>query len=72
MAEEKDKTPVDNAMDYAEHERTFDLFVQGSKLLTIVSVALLIAMAFGFFAGGGLLGGTVAFFILAIIGYVFL
>ncbi|MEM9999584.1 MAG: aa3-type cytochrome c oxidase subunit IV [Pseudomonadota bacterium] len=70
MADDKNKD-TEVAMDYPEHERTFDMFIKGSKLLTMITVALLIAMAFGFFAGGGLIGGTVAFFILVVIGYFF-
>lgn len=59
----KDENSV---MDYSEHERTYDLFMVGAKWLTIICVALLIAMAFGFFGGFGLLGGTLLFFILCI------
>lgn len=71
MATEKDNSGPDNVMDYDEHERTYGMFLQGSKLLTMISVALLIAMAFGFFAGGGLLGGILAFILLSVIGYFF-
>ncbi len=56
-------------MDYAEHERTFAMFLSMSKWIVILSVALLISMAFGFFAGGGLLGGIILFIVLTIIGY---
>ena len=55
------------AMDYAEHERTFSLFLTMTKWGTIGCVALLIAMAFGFFAGGGLIGGTIVFILLLIV-----
>lgn len=57
------KTPA-NAMDYPEHERTYDHFIKFSIWSTAICVALLVAMAFGFFAGGGLIGGTLLFFIL--------
>lgn len=56
-------------MDYAEHERTFAMFLTMSKWLIILSVALLASMAFGFFGGGGLIGGIIAFIILTIVGY---
>jgi uncharacterized membrane protein YjjP (DUF1212 family) len=56
-------------MDYPEHERTFAMFLAMSKWLVIVCVALLAAMAFGFFAGGGLFGGIIAFVVLVILGY---
>ncbi|MEL6920611.1 MAG: aa3-type cytochrome c oxidase subunit IV [Pseudomonadota bacterium] len=72
MADEKDTGQTEKVMDYAEHERTFDMFIQGSKLITMVTIALLIALAFGFFAGGGLLGGTAAFVVLCVVGYFFL
>ena len=72
MATEKENSRPDNVMDYDEHERTYGMFLQGSKLLTMISVALLIAMAFGFFAGGGLLGGILAFIVLAVLGYFFI
>lgn len=58
-----------SVMDYAEHEKTYELFLSGSKILTVVSVALLVAMAFGFFAGGGFIGGTVVFLGLLILSW---
>lgn len=58
-----------SVMDYAEHEKTYELFLSGSKILTVVSVALLVAMAFGFFAGGGFIGGTVVFIALLILSW---
>lgn len=61
-----DENPV---MDYAEHEKTYDMFLVGSKILTVVSVALLAAMAFGFFAGGGFWGGLFAFIGLLILSW---
>ncbi|MEM5503032.1 MULTISPECIES: aa3-type cytochrome c oxidase subunit IV [Ahrensia] len=48
----------ENIMDYAEHDRTYSMFLIGAKWVTIVSCAILIGMAFGFFAGAGLIGGT--------------
>lgn len=48
----------ENVMDYAEHDRTYSMFLVGAKWLTIISCAILIGMAFGFFAGAGLIGGT--------------
>ena len=40
-------------MDYAEHEKTYNLFVNASKYGTMFCVTLLIAMAAGFFTGAG-------------------
>lgn len=73
MAEEKKVDEnKENVMDYAEHERTYKMFLEGSKLLTIIAVSLLIAMAFGFFAGGGFLGGLIVFVALCAISYIIL
>ncbi|MEO0544259.1 MAG: aa3-type cytochrome c oxidase subunit IV [Pseudomonadota bacterium] len=71
MATEQENASIESVMDYDEHERTYKMFLQGSKLLTLVTVTLLIALAFGFFAGAGLVGGTVAFILLTVIGYFF-
>lgn len=71
MAETQPSGPAETGaeMDYAEHERTYAMFLSMSKWLVILCVALLIAMAFGFFAGGGLFGGVIAFIALTILGY---
>lgn len=55
-------------MDYREHEQTYGLFLAGAKYGTIIIVALLIAMAAGFFGHAGLLGGFAIFLVLAILG----
>lgn len=60
-------TENENAMDYSEHERTYDLFMVGTKWLTIICIAILIGMAFGFFAGFGLIGGTLMFLIVCVV-----
>ena len=59
----KSKVP-ENAMDYAEHDRTYEVFIKFSIWTTAACVALLIAMAFGFYGGFGLIGGTLLFLIL--------
>lgn len=56
-------------MDYREHEKTYDLFLAGAKWGTMMCVVLLIAMLAGFYAGGGLLGGILVFFILNAAGF---
>lgn len=58
-----------NAMDYPEHEKTYDLFIKMSVWGTVFCVALMIAMAFGFFGGGGAIGGTLLFIILCAASY---
>ena len=53
-------------MDYPEHEETYALFLAVTKWGIIVVTVLLIAMAIGFFGGGGLFGGGIAFLVLMI------
>ena len=67
-AKKEDKVPA-NAMDYPEHEKTYEMFIKLSIWTTALCVILLIAMAFGFYAGGGLIGGTLLFVILTIATY---
>ncbi len=71
MAKKAKSTPKKpaNAMDYPEHEKTYDLFIRMSVWGTVACVALMIAMAFGFFGGGGAIGGTLLFVILCVASY---
>lgn len=64
MAKKTQSKAPANAMDYQEHERTYDIFIKFSIWTTALCVVLLIAMAFGFFGGGGLIGGTLAFLVM--------
>jgi Bacterial aa3 type cytochrome c oxidase subunit IV len=50
------------AMDYPEHTATYGLFVNIAKWSAIVCIALLIAMAFGFFTSAGFISSTILFF----------
>jgi uncharacterized ion transporter superfamily protein YfcC len=50
-------------MDYAEHQKTYSRFLSGTKYVIIFCVALLAAMAFGFFVSGWFFG-TILFVIL--------
>ena len=52
------------AMDYNEHEATYSLFLVIVKWGIIGNVALLIALAVGFFMGGGIIGGLITFVVL--------
>lgn len=54
------------AMDYREHEKTYNLFVSGAKVGSAIVAALLIAMAAGFFGHAGFLGGVLIFIVLSI------
>ncbi|WP_306117599.1 MULTISPECIES: aa3-type cytochrome c oxidase subunit IV [unclassified Roseitalea] len=59
-------------MDYREHERTFAAFLTMTKWGAASVAAVLIAMAFGFFAGGGFFGGLIVFVILMVVAWFFL
>jgi hypothetical protein len=50
-------------MDYKEHESTYNMFIALSKWGVIFCVALMIAMAFGFFVGG-FFSATILFIII--------
>lgn len=55
-------------MDYKEHEKTYDLFIAGTKYGTVLLVVLMIAMAAGFFGGIGFIASILLFIILSVIG----
>jgi hypothetical protein len=59
-------------MDYREHEKTYDLFIAGTKYGTAILIALMIAMAAGFFTSAGAIGATFLFIVLSIAGIFFL
>lgn len=59
-------TENENVMDYSEHERTYGMFMVGAKWASIICIAILIGMAFGFFAGFGLIGGALMFLIVVV------
>ncbi len=69
MAKKAQSKDPKNAMDYPEHERTYEVFLKMSIWTIVICTALLIAMAFGFYAGGGLIGGTLLFIILMVASY---
>lgn len=59
-------------MDYAEHEKTYNFFLVATKFGTLFCVALLIAMAAGFFTSAGFFSAFVLFVLLNIAGFVLL
>lgn len=71
MADDTPSGPVETGaeMDYAEHEKTYGIFLALAKYTTLVCVALLIAMAFGFFTSAGFFSATVLFILLNIVGF---
>lgn len=59
-------------MDYSEHDKTYSGFLALAKYGTLVLVALMVAMAFGFFGGGGFISAIILFAILCAAGTYFL
>ena len=55
-------------MDYAEHEKTYNLFLGLTKYGSIFCVALLAAMAFGFFTPAGFFSATILFVLICVLG----
>ena len=58
---EKREIELGAEMDYVEHRRTYNTFMNATKYGTAIVVALLIAMAVGFFTAGSFLGGIMVF-----------
>jgi hypothetical protein len=56
-------------MDYPEHEKTYNLFVNGAKYGTLFCVSLLIAMAAGFFTSAGFFSAVLLLIILNVAGF---
>ena len=73
MADTSKTSELDHGapMDYPEHERTYDLFLKMTKYGTIVCVAIMIGMAFGFFVGGWFTG-LLAFIAVTVLGLIIL
>ena len=60
------------AMDYPEHEKTYNMFLGGAKFISMAIVALLVSMAAGFFGGFGFFPALILFIVLNILGFVIL
>ena len=69
---EKREIELGADMDYGEHRRTYSMFIEATKWGAVVVVAVLIAMAVGFFLSGGFIGGLVVFFGAVLAGFVFM
>ena len=59
--------PADE-VDFAEHEKTYRLFIDGAKYGTVLVLALLVAMAAGLVGPFGFLGGLIVFIVLSVAG----
>ena len=72
MADHSPTGPVETGaqMNYPEHEKTYKAFIALAKYGSLVCVALLVAMAFGFFTSAGFFSASILFFaIVGIFGY---
>ena len=72
MADHPPTGPVETGaqMDYPEHEKTYKTFISLAKYTSLVCLALLAAMAFGFFTNAGFFSSTILFVaIVGILGY---
>lgn len=70
MADDRHDGPLELGaeMDYPEHQKTYDMFLALAKWGTLSIVALLVAMAFGFFTSAGFLSATILFLLINAIG----
>lgn len=68
---EQNTGPVETGaeMDYAEHEKTYNMFLTLAKFGTLVCIAILIGMAVGFFTTAGVITATLITIIILAIGY---
>ena len=55
-------------MDYREHEKTYNLFIAGTKYGAMAIIALLIGMAAGLLGHAGFFGGLLIFIVLLVLG----
>ena len=55
-------------MDYPEHEKSYRLFLGLAKYGSLHIIALLIAMAFGFFTSAGFISSFILFVLISAVG----
>lgn len=70
MADHSPSGPVETGaeMDYAEHDKTYNLFLGMAKYVSLACIALLVAMAFGFFTTAGFFSATILFLLIIAVG----
>lgn len=70
MADHAPTGPVELGakMDYAEHDKTYAMFLGLAKYVSLVVAALMVAMAFGFFTTAGFFSATVLFILICAVG----
>ncbi|MEX3010274.1 aa3-type cytochrome c oxidase subunit IV [Hoeflea sp. TYP-13] len=71
---EQNTGPVETGadMDYAEHEKTYKMFLSLAKFGTLGCIVIMIGMAVGFFTAAGFISATLLTIILFAIGFYFL
>jgi hypothetical protein len=71
MADQTPAGPVELGaqMDYAEHDKSYYLFLNLAKYGSLVVVAILAAMGFMFFTSGGVFSSVVLFMLICAAGY---
>jgi hypothetical protein len=70
MADHSPTGPVQTGaqMDYPEHEKTYSVFLALAKYGTLFCVALMAAMAFGFFTSAGFFSAVILFILICAVG----
>lgn len=73
MAEEM-VGPVETGadMDYREHEKTYEMFLNLAKYGTFTVLVLLVGMAIGFFTSAGFIFSSLLTIIILVIGFILL
>lgn len=56
------------AMDYPEHQATYNRFLSLTKYGALGVIGLLVAMAFGFFTGAGFISAGILFVLILAVG----
>ena len=70
MAEHTSDGPVEVGaeMDYPQHAHTYHVFLALTKYGSLHVIALLIAMAFGFFTSAGFFSSLILFILISLVG----
>lgn len=70
MVEKTPTGPVELGaeMDYKEHDHTYSLFLLIAKYSSLHIIALLVAMAFGFFTKAGFFSSFILFVVISVVG----
>jgi Bacterial aa3 type cytochrome c oxidase subunit IV len=71
MADNTPAGPVELGaqMDYAEHDKTYHLFLALAKYCSLVVAAILLSLAFLFVAHGSIFASAVLFILICVAGY---